>query len=239
MAAMLHSTRRPGREILRVLKPGGHLVAFSGTRTYHRMTAAIEDAGFEVRDSILEVIASDTPIAAFLDNLSEAQGEAFLRCIEESQFGGLLAWVYGSGFPKSLNLGKAIDACARCRAADSPGEETLSNDIRSVGLLDAQHGARPGFTRPVAAAGSEQARQWEGWGTALKPSFEPICLARKPLKRKIDRRQCPAPRNRARSTSTGAGLRRPTKRPRQSESSPAQASGQSATKGCETEAPTI
>lgn len=79
------------REMLRVLKPGGHLLAFSGSRTYHRMTCAIEDAGFEVRDQIM--------------------------------------WVYGSGFPKSHNLG---------------GE-------------------------------------WEGWGTALKPAHEPICVARKPL----------------------------------------------------------
>lgn len=75
-------------EVLRVLKPGGHLVAFSGTRTYHRMVVAIEDAGFEVRDQ--------------------------------------LAWIYGSGFPKSHNLG-------------------------------------------------------DGWGTALKPAWEPIALCRKPL----------------------------------------------------------
>lgn len=91
------------RECLRVLKPGGHMVAFSGTRTYHRLAVAIEDAGFEIRDQ--------------------------------------LAWVYGSGFPKSHDVSKAIDK----------------------------------------AAATAEAEQWQGWGTALKPAWEPICLARKPL----------------------------------------------------------
>jgi site-specific DNA-methyltransferase (adenine-specific) len=92
------------RECLRVLKPGGHILAFSGSRTYHRMTCAIEDAGFEIRDQMM--------------------------------------WVYGSGFPKSHNIKKALDK----------SEE-----------------------------GQETAKKWEGWGTALKPSHEPICLARKPI----------------------------------------------------------
>ncbi len=84
-------------ECLRVLKPGGHLLAFAGTRTQHRMAVRIEDAGFDIRD--------------------------------------MIAWVYGSGFPKSLDVSKATDA----------------------------------------------ARQWQGWGTALKPALEPITVARKPL----------------------------------------------------------
>jgi site-specific DNA-methyltransferase (adenine-specific) len=102
------------REALRVLKPGGHLLAFSGSRTYHRMTCAIEDAGFEVRDQIM--------------------------------------WVYGSGFPKSLNVSKALE--------DKAVEQL--------------------FTGPTTSA-LDAARQWEGWGTALKPAHEPICVARKPL----------------------------------------------------------
>jgi hypothetical protein len=102
------------REALRVLKPGGHLLAFSGSRTYHRMTCAIEDAGFEIRDQIM--------------------------------------WVYGSGFPKSLNVSKALE--------DKAVEQL--------------------FTGPTTSA-LEAARQWEGWGTALKPAHEPICVARKPL----------------------------------------------------------
>ena len=89
------------QECLRVLKPGGHLLAFGGSRTYHRLAVAIEDAGFQIRDQIM--------------------------------------WVYGSGFPKSLNISKAIDKTAG------------------------------------------DAKQWDGWGTALKPAHEPIVVARKPL----------------------------------------------------------
>ncbi len=128
--------------IRRVLKPGGHLIAFSGTRTYHRMAVAIEDAGFEIRD--------------------------------------MIAWHYGSGFPKSHDMSKAIDAAL---GAERPvvGTEFLSNDIRSDGLLDAKHGERPGYECKVTVAGSTEAKQWEGWGTALKPATEPICLARKPI----------------------------------------------------------
>jgi site-specific DNA-methyltransferase (adenine-specific) len=112
--------------VYRVLKPGAHLVAFGAPRTYGRMQVAIEDAGFEVRDGLLDVIASDDPVRLFVESLSQEQAGAFFRCIEDSQFGGLLAWVFGSGFPKSHN--------------------------------------QPG-----------------GWGTAIKPAFEPIILARKPL----------------------------------------------------------
>lgn len=130
-------------EILRVLKPGGHLVAFSGTRTYHRLACAIEDAGFEIRDQ--------------------------------------LAWTYGTGFPKSHDVSKGID---RHNGDARPviGKERLANDIRSGALLDAGGGdGRPAFERDVTAAASAASAAWEGWGTALKPAWEPIVLARKPL----------------------------------------------------------
>lgn len=130
-------------EVLRVLKPGGHLAAFSGTRTYHRMAVAIEEAGFEIRDQ--------------------------------------LAWTYGSGFPKSHDVAKAIDK-AKGVAREVVGQETLSNDIRGGALLDAAHGTvRPALVRDVTIATSDDAKAWEGWGSALKPAWEPICLARKPL----------------------------------------------------------
>ena len=230
-------------EVLRVLKPGGHLVAFSGTRTSHRMVCAIEDAGFEIRDSILDIIASDDPVRQFLQSLGPSQIEAFFRCIEDSQFGGMLAWVYGSGFPKSLDVSKAIDKrggnpdlapkiAAAIKAAREvrgwttgkadayfcggstnwtwfegrkgiyrpPSPETFariaaewpelaalsglvaevdrevigSND-RKAGWFAAQDG------HDITAPATEAAQQWQGWGTALKPSWEPICLARKPL----------------------------------------------------------
>ena len=128
-------------QALRVLKPGGHLLAFGGTRTHHRMMVAIEDAGFEIRD--------------------------------------VLMWLYGSGFPKSLDVSKAIDAAQgvmpsgyRVNPAERPGNG--SGATTSTGW------AKPSRPPKPIATGSA-ARQWEGWGTALKPAYEPIVLARKPL----------------------------------------------------------
>ena len=129
------------RECLRVLKPGGHMLAFSGSRTYHRMTCAIEDAGFEVRDQIM--------------------------------------WVYGSGFPKSLNVSKAIDA--HHGAERTGGSRVWSGGSRSGGI---SHGGEQGGTSEriiYDEPATDDAKKWDGWGTALKPAHEPICVARKPL----------------------------------------------------------
>lgn len=130
------------REALRVLKPGGHLLAFSGSRTYHRMTCAIEDAGFEIRDQIM--------------------------------------WVYGSGFPKSLDVSKAIDKAAGAER-EVIGER---KKLQSYGQ-DANNvfggGPDKGGVQAITAPATDAARQWEGWGTALKPAHEPIVVARKPL----------------------------------------------------------
>lgn len=135
------------REALRVLKPGGHLLAFSGSRTYHRMTCAIEDAGFEVRDQIM--------------------------------------WVYGSGFPKSLDVSKAIDKAAggeRVVVGVEPKDYHADRKADHAGQFDTYMGKGDGSRfREVTAPTTDAARQWEGWGTALKPAHEPICVARKPL----------------------------------------------------------
>jgi site-specific DNA-methyltransferase (adenine-specific) len=133
-------------ECLRVLKPGGHLLVFAGTRTQHRMAVRIEDAGFEIRD--------------------------------------MIAWVYGSGFPKSLDVSKAID-----KAAGAEREV--------VGVKENSFGRKPGggdgwgeaieggkasdHVFNITAPATDAARQWQGWGTALKPALEPITVARKPL----------------------------------------------------------
>lgn len=133
-------------EALRVLKPGGYLLVFGGTRTFHRLTCALEDAGFEIRDCLM--------------------------------------WLYGSGFPKSLNVSKAID-----KAAEARRERT--------GTMTARHGSKalnkvmgrfisndydPDTGKMFATApATDAAKQWSGWGTALKPAWEPIILARKPL----------------------------------------------------------
>jgi site-specific DNA-methyltransferase (adenine-specific) len=121
------------QEALRVLKPGGHLIAFSGSRTYHRMAVAIEDAGFEIRDQIM--------------------------------------WVYGSGFPKSLNISKAIDKAAGAER-EVVGFQKRGNSVNT----DFMSGGND-ITAPATPA----AKQWDGWGTALKPAHEPMVLARKPV----------------------------------------------------------
>ena len=134
----------------RVLKPGGHIAAFGGTRTWHRLAVAIEDAGFEMRDS--------------------------------------LAWLYGSGFPKSMNVGKAIDKLAGAEREvvgeyASPEGTTgwKGQTSRAVYGVSAHVDGEP---RPITAPATPEAVQWDGWGTALKPAFEPIVLARKPLAEK-------------------------------------------------------
>jgi DNA modification methylase len=128
------------QQIYRVLKPGGHVVAFSGTRSYHRLAVAIEDSGFEIRDQ--------------------------------------LAWVYGSGFPKSHDVSKGIDKAAgaeRKVVGKNPTYRKDQNDVPSFTLQRNKYITHP--TTPEAV-------QWQGWGTALKPSWEPIVLARKPLSEK-------------------------------------------------------
>lgn len=134
------------REALRVAKPGAMLLAFGGTRTYHRMVCAIEDAGFEIRDTI--------------------------------------AWVYGSGFPKSYNISKGID-----KQAGAEREVTSHEVYRKAPTI---HRGEFGNLAPtddgkmsrecdITAPSTPEAQLWHGWGTALKPAFEPIVVAMKPI----------------------------------------------------------
>lgn len=126
------------REVLRVLKPGGHVLSFGGTRTYHRMVVNIEDAGFEIRDQV--------------------------------------CWLYGSGFPKSHNIGKAIDKIS--------GAEPIK-------IADGRSGSssRAYQSEEKTTAGyyeiTKSNSEWDGWGSALKPANEPIVLARKPLEKNL------------------------------------------------------
>lgn len=128
------------REALRVLKPGGHLIAFSGSRTYHRMAVAIEDAGFEIRDQIM--------------------------------------WLYGSGFPKSHNVSKGIDKATGFEG-EIIGRGSSWNRPNSEEGDTVRMNVSPGEYDIKEL--SAEAKQWEGWGTALKPAHEPIVLARKPF----------------------------------------------------------
>lgn len=173
-------------EVWRVLKPGGWVAAFSATRTYHRMAVAIEDAGFEIRDDILNMIATDTVAAGFVRSLSPAQAEAFLKLMEESQFGGMAGWAYGSGFPKSHNVSKAIDkhlGAERGTVRVKPRAETSGTMAGSSDTRPWIEAAKERGYHEVAndTPATPQAAAWDGWGTALKPAWEPICLARKPL----------------------------------------------------------
>ena len=143
-------------ECLRVLKPGGHLLAFSGTRTYHRMASAIEDAGFEVRD--------------------------------------MIEWVYGSGFPKSLNIGKAVDKLQGNERKivgekRTPDGKTWS-ERRPNGDITGYVGNGENKKENTQGIETKGTSEWEGWGTALKPAHEPICMARKPLSEKTVAENC-------------------------------------------------
>lgn len=143
------------REVLRVLKPGGHVVAFGGTRSFHRLVVAIEDAGFEIRDSLM--------------------------------------WLYGTGFPKSHSVDKGIDKLLGGKGTFGDAKSPAHERYIETGELRGQNGhdgwQRPWMNDPVAVENAgrrylpatDEAREWEGWGSSLKPAVEPICLARKPL----------------------------------------------------------
>ena len=124
------------KEIYRVLKPGGYVLSFAGTRTYDWMVMAVRLAGFEIRD--------------------------------------MIAWLYGSGFPKSHDISKAIDKSMGAErevvsATIDRREDGTTYGLGHSGKLTSNNGI------------TDEAKQWQGWGTALKPALEPIVMARKPL----------------------------------------------------------
>lgn len=170
-------------QCLRVLKPGGHVIAFAGTRTYHRLACAVEDAGFEIRDMIAELVSLDPAIAAFLASLDDAQRAAFARIMEESAFGGMVAWVYGQGFPKSHDAAKAIDRHfgkeGETVPTGAPVKRMIPGADQHKSGWEKTNGReyQPGDYVPA----TPEAAQWRGWGTALKPAIEPCVFARKPL----------------------------------------------------------
>lgn len=147
------------REAFRVLRPGGHLLAFGGTRTFDLLTLAIRLAGFEIRDRIL--------------TMGGAPGD-------EHEVGPELAWLYSSGWPKGLNVSRAID-----------DEKGLKGEVIGEGAAWGTTTAEDGKAAygdsaaawQVRAPASDEAREWQGWSTALKPAYEPIIVARKPLDR--------------------------------------------------------
>lgn len=137
------------QEMLRIAKPGATLMAFGGGRTYHRLTCAIEDAGWQIRDSMM--------------------------------------WLYGSGMPKSFNISKAFDKAAGAKGEvigkgkagaafhyGNPGEG-------GFGKTAHKDGGTASKEWDVTAPATDEAKLWDGWGTGLKPAFEPIVVAMRPL----------------------------------------------------------
>ncbi len=138
--------------LFRVLKPGSHILVFSGTRTYHRLACAFEDSGFEVRD--------------------------------------MLAWIYGSGFPKGQNLSKIIDKRLGFSGVPVPKEELPKRNQRNLhtdfkgSRFHRADGEHEHLEHISKLPESDLAKEWFGWNTALKPAHETILLARKPLAEK-------------------------------------------------------
>ena len=130
-------------EAMRVLKPGGHILAFAGTRTMDLMTLGLRLAGFDIRDSV--------------------------------------AWLYGSGFPKSHDVGKAIDKLAGAER-EVVGIQKRSASRPAVADQSGGKAYRLNGDTAITAPATDAAKQWSGWGTALKPANEPIVMARKPFK---------------------------------------------------------
>ena len=137
------------KEVFRVLKEGGHLLVFAGTRTQHRMAVNIEDAGFEIRD--------------------------------------MIAWVYGSGFPKSHNIGKAVDKLQGNEREEIETKKHTWNE-KNNSIVSSKNdcgGKRRGLLKSENYIVTQGNSEWEGWGTALKPALEPITMARKPFKTSV------------------------------------------------------
>jgi len=209
------------RECLRVLKPGGHLLAFSGSRTYHRMTVAIEDAGFEIRDQIMWIYGSGFPKS---HDVSKAIDKLDAKELQKQRQYKFTAWVRSQNVTSwqinkatGTNMGghytteasqpavmtrEHLEAC-RHLFTHVPQWVELECDLRSVESANfksrkivreqrrtAGDGVVPitGCSQNkndgwfnITAPATEAAKEWNGWGTALKPAHEPICVARKPL----------------------------------------------------------
>lgn len=147
------------KKAMRVLKPGGFLLAFGGTRTYHRIACAIEDAGFFIKDCIM--------------------------------------WLYGSGFPKSMALDKAIEGKLTTGSANKTQFKNLSGELVDRGnygyaKMQNEQGNRPADYNLIEEKRldklnptTELAKKYSGWGTCLKPAYEPIIVAQKPTEGSI------------------------------------------------------
>ena len=206
------------QECLRVLKPGGHLLSFAGSRTYHRIACAIEDAGFEIRDQIMWVYGSGFPKSLDVGKAIDKMDAAVEQKKRRLRF---TAWVRSTGVSSSqideatgTNMGghyttaasqpaimtrEHLEAC-RPLLGEIPEWVEAECDIRSIesknfaerevvgktagtslAVAPGQNSPRPAVVMNLTVPATPEAKQWDGWGTALKPAHEPICVARKPI----------------------------------------------------------
>lgn len=163
------------------LKPGAYLLAFGGTRTYHRLACAIEDAGLNIRDSLSAFTQPD--LNEFVSSLSETQLQLFYATIPS----GVLSWIYSQGYPKAINIGKMIDNQAGVErpvigryqppGTEKPWNLSKAKDDRSVEVF---HSSRNNLD--ITAPVTDLAKLFDGhWGGGLKPAWEPIVVAQKPM----------------------------------------------------------
>lgn len=171
------------KNIFDLLLPGSHLIAYGGTRTYHRLACNIEDAGFQIRDSILTVKSPSRTLKRLLSGLNNDQMQDLIEVFGES---GLMAWMYGTGMPKNSDISKMFDKINKAKREivgtyKPPGmtkEWNLKNakDERTVNIFASSRN-----NLDVTKPGSQEGILWDGYGTALKPIWEPIVVAIKPI----------------------------------------------------------
>jgi DNA modification methylase len=176
-------------EVFRVLKPGAHLVAFSGTRTYHRMAVAIEDAGFEIRDQAAWAYGTGFPKSHDVPKgIEQHRFQQWLAAnpAERTRYNRLNAWAKARdkrGVSKGIR--GRIESAFRRRAGVIGaviGTEVIDNDMRNSSLSSGWKGEEnAAYHREITAYALPEAEEWDGWGTALKPAWEPIVVARKPM----------------------------------------------------------
>lgn len=210
-------------ECMRVLKPGGHLLAFAGSRTYHRMAVRIEDAGFEIRDQIMWIYGSGFPKSMDISKQIDKKGgtigknivtlkQKLIELVDKSgktrknidKECGFRATNYLT-LPKKdkkpdpwVNILPTDDKWNKIKEVLGVGDEFddifVSAKREVIGIQTKARSENSSFTMPtmgditeykswdITAPATDEAKEWEGWGTALKPAHEPIVMARKPFK---------------------------------------------------------
>jgi site-specific DNA-methyltransferase (adenine-specific) len=179
-------------EALRVAKPGAHLFAFGGTRTFHRLAVAIEDAGWEIRDTIMWVYGSGFPksldVSKAIDKIAVVECPACNGISKNTELESWEEWIkktqdYG-GTRKEWERLQDLSICNVCNSTGKvrgANREVVGVAGKSGSTRNNMAGDFAGGEYMSSVAATPEAKQWEGWGTALKPALEPITVARKPL----------------------------------------------------------